>query len=733
MKRVAAFAESLFMNPRLVLPVYALTLLIAAGLLFNIQPMIGKMLLPKVGGAPAVWNVALACFQLMLLAGYLLSHAMSKLPAFAHGVVYGLALVCAAATLPFALPQTLVGVDSMPMKATAEAIILSTGAAFVALSLTAPTIQRLFAHSRHNDATDPYFLYAASNAGSFVGLLAYPFLIEPNFPLSEQARLWERGYWLLLLLVPLCLLLFRGRAQETASQSPSAAPVSWRRYGEWIFLALLPSSLTLGVTTYISTDISPTPLLWVGTLALYLATFVIAFARRGERLRALNLKIFPFVVLAAVATSMLQARTEAILMALQLVAFFSVALACHTRLAEKRPPADRLTVYYLCLSIGGALGGSFNAFVAPMIFDGLYEYPLALALAYFLLGTKYPVQMTLKRLIPTVAILLIALLASMAVHKAMPPESYIGATLIMAVFALCISLSHCLPKLACFLLCAALALTVGKQHFDGTLFQGRDFFGVVSVRDRADEAMNRTVRTMMHGTTTHGVQIVAPQRRTIPTGYYSPYNPIGELWNAFRPRDVALVGMGAGTLNGYVTPGQSAHFIDIDPLVAEAAQRFFTFASECPPPRITLGDGRLVLQADEQLYDLVILDAFSSDAIPTHLLTREAIEVYLRRLKPEGVLAFHISSRFFDLEPVLAAAAADLGLTAYRGRNAKRDTLEETIAFPSVWIAMAADGTKLQSLLPPNGNWRLARTKPDIAAWRDDYSSLLRVMSAPVF
>lgn len=721
------------MRHRLVLPIYALTLLVAAGLLFNVQPMIGKMLLPKVGGAPAVWNVALACFQIMLLGGYLLSHAMSRLPAFAHGLLYGVSLACAAATLPFGLPQNLTGIESAPMRATAEAILFSTGAAFVALSLTAPTIQRLFASSRHHDATDPYFLYAASNAGSFLGLLAYPFAIEPNFALSEQARLWQRGYWLLLLLVPFCLLLFRPRAQGTASQGLSADPVSWRQYGEWILLALLPSSLTLGVTTYISTDISPTPMLWVGTLALYLATFVIAFARRGGKLRALNLKIFPFVVLAAVATSVLQARTEATIMALQLTAFFSVALACHTRLAEKRPSAEHLTVYYLCLSVGGALGGSFNAFIAPLVFDGLYEYPLALSLAYFLIGTQYICRMTLKRLIPTVAILLIALLASIAIHEAMPPESYVGATLIITVFALSISLSHCLPKLACLLLCAALAVTAGRQYFDGTLFQGRDFFGVVSVRDRKDEAMDRTVRYMMHGTTTHGIQIVAPQRRTVPTGYYSPYNPIGELWNALRPNDVAAVGMGAGTLNCYAQPGQSAHYIDIDPLVAEAARRYFTFATECPAPHVTIGDGRLVLQADARSYDLIILDAFSSDAIPTHLLTREALEIYLRRLKPNGVLAFHISSRFFDLEPVLAATAADLGLAAYRGRNAKRDKLEETISFPSIWIAMARDGARLQSLLPQNGNWRPAQTKPHLAAWRDDYSSLLSVMTSPVF
>lgn len=718
------------MRDKLMLPIYAMTMLIAAGLLFNIQPMIGKMLLPKVGGAPAVWNVAMACFQIMLLAGYLLSHAMRKLPAFAHGFIYCLCLACAAATLPFVEPQNLSDVENTPMRATAAAIIASVGAVFTTLSLTAPTIQRLFAHSQHGSAEDPYFLYAASNAGSFLGLLAYPLAIEPNFAISEQAKLWQCGYWLLLLFAPLCLLFYKPRAKE-APKNIASAPVSWKLCGEWVLLALIPSSLTLGVTTYISTDISPTPLLWVGTLAIYLATFIIAFAKRGERLRALNSKAFPFLVLAAVASPLLQARTEAIGMTMQLVCFFSVALACHTRLAEKRPPTEHLTAYYLCLSVGGALGGSFNAFVAPLIFNGLYEYPLALAASYFLLGPRYACHLTQKRLVAVVSILLIATLAAVIINKFMPPELFVGTHIMIIIFALSVSLSHCLPKLARVLLCLCLALTASKPYFNNTQFQGRDFFGVIAVRDRKDESMHRTLRYMVHGTTSHGIQIIAPQRLTVPTGYFSPYSPIGELWNALRPSDAAVVGMGAGTLNCYAKPGQSIHFIDIDPLVVETAQRYFTFATECPPPQITLGDGRLALQSDARIYDLIVLDAFSSDAIPTHLLTRQALESYLRHLRPDGVLAFHISSRFFDLEPVLAAAASELGLTAYRGRNPKRDDLEDTVSLGSIWVVMARDGAKLQALIPQNGNWRLARTKPTIAAWRDDYSSLLRVMDSP--
>ncbi|MER2519095.1 MAG: fused MFS/spermidine synthase [Bdellovibrionales bacterium] len=717
---------------KLVLPVCALTMLVAAGLLFNIQPMIGKMLLPKVGGAPAVWNVALACFQLMLLAGYLLSHLMRKLTAFTHGAVYCFLLVCAAATLPFSLPQNLPEVDSAPTRATAAAIIASVGAVFVALSLTAPTIQRLFAQSRHKEASDPYFLYAASNAGSFIGLLAYPFFIEPNFAVSEQTHLWKHGYWMLLLLAPLCLLLHKPREQTVVSHE-AASPVLWKQSWEWILLALLPSSLTLGVTTFVSTDISPTPMLWVGTLALYLATFVIAFARRGAKLRALNLRIFPFIVLAAVATPLLQVRTEAMAMSLQLAAFFSVALACHTKLAEKRPSYEHLTVFYLCLSVGGALGGSFNAFVAPFIFNGFYEYPLALSLAYFVLGRKLTCQLTPKRLALVASILSAFMIVVVAINQVMPLESHVVASLVVMIFALCISLSHCLPKLACCALGVCLALTVGKQFFNDTQFQGRDFFGVISVRDSNDEAKERTLRHMMHGTTTHGVQIVGPLRRTVPTGYYSPETPIGELWNAMRPADIAAVGIGAGTLNCYAKSDDFVHFIDIDPLAVETAQKYFTFVTECPSPLVSIGDGRLVLQSDKRFYDLIVLDAFSSDAIPTHLLTREALEIYLRRLKPNGVLAFHVSSRFFDFEPVLAAAAVDLGLTAYRGRNRKRDESADTLFFGSVWIAMARDGATLRDIIPQNKNWRLAQTQPQIAAWRDDYSSLMRIMNPPPF
>ncbi len=720
------------MRQRLILPLYALILLIAAGLLFNIQPMIGKMLLPKVGGSPAVWNVAMACFQIMLLAGYIMAHGLSRLAPLWHGLVYFLLIAMAALTLPFALPETLGDISQSPMFLTAKAVITTVGISFVALSLTAPTLQRLFTTTGHKDAQDPYFLYVASNIGSFIGLLAYPLLIEPNLGLSVQTQMWRYGFWLLVMLVPLSLIGMKAKAEVVIPEEQATASTSWKQRLEWIFLALIPSSLTLGVTTYVSTDISPTPMLWVGTLALYLLTFIIAFAQRGEKLRQINMNLFPFLAMIATVILLSKHLAGPMAMTLHLIAFFSISLACHTRLALLRPNAKQLTEFYLCLSVGGAIGGSFNAFIAPLLFNDLYEYPIILLSALFFVGRHVPLQLNQKVFSSIMSVLVVFMIAALATGRIKPELSGPTINMVMIALGIAITLYRSKPLISNIATVALLIAIVSSHFVNPPIYQGRDFFGVIAVKDMTEKTMNRIVRVMNHGSTVHGLQIVKPQLLTVPTGYYSPRNPIGMIWNTYNPQDVAVIGLGTGALNCYAHPDHPIHYVEIDPLVIEISRKYFTFTTACPQPEVTLGDGRLVMAEDTRLYDLIVLDAFSSDAIPMHLLTREAIEIYLKRLKPDGLLAFHVSNRFFDLEPVLAAAAQDLGLTAMRGRNIAQNNIADTIAFPSIWIVMAKDAQKLSPLSLQAVTWRNAMVKPNISAWRDDYSSLVHVMNTPL-
>lgn len=720
------------MRQRLLLPLYALILLIAAGLLFNIQPMIGKMLLPKVGGSPAVWNVAMACFQLMLLAGYIMAHGLSRLAPLWHGLTYFVLIALAAFTLPFALPETLGDISQSPMFLTARAVITTVGFAFVALSLTAPTLQRLFASTGHKEAKDPYFLYVASNIGSFIGLLAFPLLIEPNLGLSLQTQMWQYGFWLLVALVPLSLMGLQAKAEAVVHTETPAASTSWKQRLEWILLALIPSSLTLGVTTFISTDISPTPMLWVGTLALYLLTFIIAFAQRGEKLRQMNMHLFPFLTMIALVILLSRNLAGPVVITLHLIAFFSICLACHTRLAQLRPPASQLTGFYLFLSVGGALGGSFNAFVAPLAFNDLYEYPFVLLVGLFFVGRHIPLKLSQKSFSAIMGILVSLMIGAILTEKIKPELSPHTTNLVMIALGIAITLYRSKPLIS-NLATGALLIAIVSSHFvNPVMYQGRDFFGVISVMNMPDGTLDRTIRMMKHGSTIHGLQIVEPQVLTVPTGYYSPRNPIGLVWNTYHPQDVAVVGLGTGALNCYEQAGHPIHYVEIDPLVIDISSNYFTFTTSCQKPDITLGDGRLVLAEDTRLYDLIVLDAFSSDAIPMHLLTREAIEIYLKRLKPDGLLAFHVSNRFFDLEPVLAATAQDLGLTALRGRNNGQSNIADTQSLPSIWVVMAREAKKLEPLTLQAVTWRNAMVRPNISAWRDDYSSLLHVMNTPL-
>ncbi len=734
----------------LLLGVFSLTLFLSAALMFAIQPMTGKMLLPIVGGTPAGWIVAMAFFQIMLLAGYLLAHALSKFPPRIHAVLYILALAIGIYFLPIDIRSHSETIGNNPQPI--DIFILLSGTLsipFIALSATSSTIQRLFTATGHASAADPYFLYVASNLGSFGGLLLYPALFEPLLTLSEQSGYSSIAYTALIVAGALCLLLSLASkraapAGATAQKTETAEPVDTQRYLQWMALSFVPSSLLLGVTIYITTDIMSVPMIWVLPLCLYLLTFVIAFAKKSP----LSLRTMQDLQPAAVLISILLICITQIPLLTQwagiffyLGVFFIIALACHLKLASLRPlgsESSHLTGFYLMMSVGGALGGVLNAFIIPLVADRLIEFPLILVASLFLHPAFNP-----KNLYGKIALGSFVLTA-LTLYKT-PPQFALplsqtteivlymnGAIIILLLFfpaARKYLRMETLITLCAFLLFVSQFLMLQKN----VTYSDRNFYGTIRVFNAAvnkPDGTNYDVRFIRHGTTVHGSQVITPaDQEKAQTSYYNQNGPLGDIFKAHAANRVAAVGLGAGVVNCYEAPDRHFTFFEIDPTVVEVARDYFTFLSACKSaddPRIIIGDGRLELnRLKDEKFDLIIVDAFSSDSIPVHLLTREAAEDYFARLSDDGIIAFHLSNRFFLLERQIAEIAKDLKvhqLFKYDG------TIDLPLHYPSKWMILSRKD--FSAILSPEKAWApLPEYKYDThRIWTDDYSNILSVM-----
>jgi len=726
-----------------VLLVYSAALFVAAALLFLVQPLFARMVLPLLGGSPGVWNTALVFYQAALLAGYAYAHAALPRLALRRQVASQLVLLAlAAVALPFGVPSGWSPpAQSDPTPWLLGLLSVAVGPPFVVLATTSPVLQRWFAAAGHRASADPYFLYAASNAGSLVGLLGYPLLLEPRFGVAELARLWAVGFGALVLLVAACaaLALRRSRA-EAAGPDPGAPPdapagpdaVTRQRALGWVALAFVPSSLMMGATTHIATDIASFPLLWVVPLAIYLLTFILAFARRPPVPHGLMVRALPMVVLPMVVALALRANQPVVLLVpLHLLVLFVAALLCHGLLARDRPSARHLTAFYLWLSVGGALGGLFNALVAPQVFTSIAEYPIALVLACLLgpagaagLAAGGPRARLLDLAVPA------ALGAATAWAIAGAPLGGALAGPIYALAALAAFGASGRPLrfgLAVAAILAAAGLDEGR--LGRTLEAERSFFGVSRVARSEDGAL----RLLYHGTSLHGAQRVAPERPPEPLAYYARSGPLGqvfaELGDRLARRPVGAVGLGTGSVACYRRPDQAWTFYEIDPTVARIARdgRHFGFLQGCAPDAaVVLGDARLSLRdAADGGFGILVLDAYSSDAIPLHLITREALALYLAKLAPDGVLVFHISNRHLDLEPVLGRLAADAGLTALSRRDVALDPAARRAGtMPSEYVVMARDAARL---VPLDADPRWTPVRTDAPLWTDDFASVLAV------
>ena len=713
-------------------PLFTATLFVSATLLFWVQPLFTKMVLPLLGGSPSVWNTALVFFQAVLLAGYGYAHVLVRRLGQRSQIILHLGVLAAAAlALPVDVAQGWRPDSGTPPTIWLLALLAaSIGAPFFAVSATAPLLQRWFSRTGHPHAHDPYFLYGASNLGSVLALLAFPFVLEPLLSGRAQAVAWTVGFAVLAVCIAGCGgMVWRRPVSVTPTPETGQRP-SGRQRVAWIVYAALPSSLLLGVTAHICTDIAPAPLLWVVPLALYLLTFVIAFARRPPIPHWFAVRAMPLALMSLVA-SFWWNQPIGLFLPLHLMAFFAIALMCHGELVRRRPRVESLTEFYLFLSLGGVIGGAFTALGAPLLFNSVFEYPLSLALAAAVLPS--PSRRAKRGDIILALVVLAGLIGGQALATSLgrPLNSFVVGC-ICAAFGLVVFALRARPF--GFALCVGAILVGGSYALmsSQTLWRGRSFLGVYRVTESADPP----TRSLIHGTTLHGGQLMAANGDISPTSYYTTSSPVAEVLSATQARDdrsqrVGVVGLGAGSLACYRRAGDDWRYFEIDPLVVWIAVEsgYFDLMPRCAKSMpIVLGDARLTLaeEPDGRL-DLLILDAFSSDAIPMHLLTREAVALYIDKLAEDGVLVMHISNLFLNLKPVVARIVEELGYAALGGFRNKIDRETDATGTASHWVLVARHQTTLDSLALGEV-WQPLETPPDRRVWSDDFSNLLEVI-----
>ncbi len=708
---------------------------LGAFLLFCVQPMIARMALPQFGGAPAVWNTCLVFFQAMLMAGYATAHAAARwLTPRRHAMAQVALLALPVAGLPFAIPAGTTPVLS-PAARLLGLLTVTVGLPFLAVATTAPVLQRWFVAIDHRGARDPYFLYAASNVGSLLALLGYVILIEPSLSLAAQARLWAAGYGLLAVLTLACAVTL-WRAPLAVAEPWPREPISARERAHWLVLALAPSSLLLGVTAYMTTDLMAVPLLWVVPLAIYLVSFVIAFSNPPRWVfKTCTLALAPAIV----ATLAIMVRPAVVphwlTFPLHLSTFFLAATACHIELARRRPSPGRLTEFYLIISLGGVMGGAFNALLAPLLFRSVAEFPLGLALAAFLIPfrgvparteePRRPRALALDFALPL--LLGIAAYAALLTWNKVPPAFVAAAPLVA-----CFCFIRRPLRFALALAITAVCIGLNQERYEHVALMERSFFGVLRVMTDFPPGLN----TLMHGRTLHGMERrdANPLVRDMPLSYYFPTGPIGQVFATFQGTPVVdrvgVIGLGVGSLAAYGKKGQDFTFFEIDPAVERIARNpaFFHYLEDSAARwRVITGDARLSLAREpDGEFGLIVVDAFSGDAIPVHLLTREAIRVYLAKLARGGLVALHISNDYLDLLPAVQELAVDAGLVNLYIDETRRPLPLNELVYgrrPSQWVILARRWDDL-ARLARDPRWQPIMVPSTGAVWTDDYSGL---------
>jgi hypothetical protein len=730
--------------PQFTLPLYTVTLFLSALLIFAIQPMFTKMVLPRLGGSPSVWSVAMVVFQTALFLGYVYSHLLVRgLKPGRTPIIHAAFLAVVATTLPLGIAK---GFGTPPEHWLTlwlfGLFFVSIGLPFTALAASAPLLQSWFVGTGHKQAANPYVLYAASNLGSFAALIAYPFLIEPLTALQSQFLLWSLGFYALVVLFAAIAYLAAGRKPDVPQQDvePRARPTASQCLS-WTFLAAIPSALVIAVTAHISADVAAAPFLWVLPLALYLLTFVAVFRERPWVTHVSMQRLLPLGV-APLVLNWAEPSDNYWLMigALNLYIFVLIALACHGEAYRTRPHRSRLTDFYLWISFGGAFGGIFAGLIAPNIFNNTHEYSILLAAAMLILPVMFEGgwQQFVRDARPAIITATILAIAGVAdnVRRLLgievPPRVFIIIFLVVLTAVMLFITRRIVPYFGLIVL--TLLVTELWQRGRGHILTVRNFFGVHQVVETTD----RTHYLLFNGTTVHGLMRVrdasgiAVLGRPEPSYNYYVGGAISETIEATRGvhgmlGEVATIGLGVGSVACHRQEGEQWTFFEIDPEVVRIARdpKLFRFLLACAPTApIVLGDGRLMLAATSVRYNLIVLDAFSSDAIPVHLLTREAFASYLSRLAPHGVIVAHVSNRHLELVSVVGAVAAAEGLVAYVKYDRPPFDPDHPFRGQGDVVALARASADFGDL-PTRKGWHPAVNNRDVAAWTDDYSNVL--------
>jgi hypothetical protein len=729
---------------------FAFSVFLSAALVFLVQPMSARLLLPQFGGSPAVWNACTVFFQTALLVGYCYTHLATRWLRPSRQIIIHAALLLLTLTLlPVALRTTSVALTDSPVTNLLWLLATSLGGPYLAVTTTTPLIQQWFSGTNHPRANDPYFLYAVSNAGSMCGLLAYPFIVEVLIDLNLQQTLWSVGYGLLVVMTLYCgfqRLRSQPRPMSSTAYGPSndneslpdsqarkvTSPVTTFRRLRWLILSFVPSAALLATTTRITTDVAAVPLFWVLPLAAYLATYINAFSRTPWiRTEWIAPAFLPMVYAVVWVSQMSPADVRRA--AVEAGFFLLTALLFHGHLANDRPPARHLTEYYFWLALGGCLGGTLVGLIAPVSFVSTLEFPLTILIASLLL--KAPEDSTVRSFTALRYLLLAIFTCTGIISRFIDFTLPTSAITCQMVGFGTIALFHCLKQPR------AIAVGIGLVVLppvlfptEATLMRTRTFFSTIIV-DQAvislpDGSVLNTHR-LRHGTTTHGEQIFdSTDSQAIPCTYYGRSGPLGYPLTVLpierRDRRIAIIGLGTGALNLYSRERDHIDFYEIDPVIRDIASNpdYFTYLSLGKGSHaFVIGDGRLNMQeATPEEYDLIVLDAFGSDAIPVHLLTVEALDIFMSRLKPDGALIVHVSNRFLDLHPVLGAYSQLRGYTALTRTHIPNDAerlLGQTV---TDGVVIAREASHLGSLISA-GTWQ----RPPVGQhlWTDRHSSIL--------
>ncbi|HET7165193.1 MAG TPA: fused MFS/spermidine synthase [Pseudolabrys sp.] len=731
---VQAFAPAFNLR----LTIFIVAILVSAALLFAVQPMFTKMVLPRLGGAAAVWSVAMVFFQAALLAGYAYAHLLTRYAPGRPSVMIHLAVIVAAC---FALPlQIASGWDRPPLAGESfwllELFAVSIGLPFFALSANGPLLQAWFVRTDHPAAKDPYFLYAASNVGSFLALISYPLLVEPFARLGTQTSFWTIGFYVLILLIAACgAVMLRSPTVpfDAPTDAEKAAQPTWRIVLSWLALAAVPSGLLLAVTTHISTDVAAVPLLWVLPLALYLLTFVIAFQTHPLLPHWLVIKVQPIFIVGLVATLVIVPTDKIVnLIAIHLAVFFVCVLMCHGELARRRPAPQNLTAFYMWISAGGMIGGVATGLVAPHVFNWIAEYPLLVVLAVLCRpGLALPPGRSgQSALLGALGIAVLIVIGFTGYVQTLSNNLFSAVIGVM----LGLSVQYWRAPLP-FAAIIAFVFLSGFYYNENIRSQTvRNFFGVLTIAETSDGRF----RVLWHGTVAQGSQRIRDDDGAPVTGRPEMISEffagagIAQVFDAVRarvagPTSVAVIGLGTGTLACSVRPGDALTYYEIDPDVVRIAQNpeMFNFVSECAPHiPIVIGDARLTLaDATDGSYDLIFVDAFLGAAIPIHLLTREAMATYFRKLKPHGIVAMHISNRNLELASVVAgiAEANEAVVRVYDGGDVEEDESQQK------WVPRVAAVARNQDdfgALGTSPYWPIRDSDRYQRVWSDDYSNI---------